>query len=236
VSGGAYFAEVIMDTDKPLGAAFGTSVVDKYVISKEVVEMVLEIGKDTALFGLGPVNLGPSWFEWTYDQHWCGVLVTAKDESDPVMARVFFWRNGTNALDSYGAYNNPAGETELIDYDGEGSLTESQIRQVLRFASIARNLIEHPVVLEKVKHPESSHLVRENGDLKRKPIPAWVEVHVTKDDARLDRMVGKHAGKRFHHVRPFDRTCLGREQHVSAHWRGDPRLGVMPARPYHVVP
>lgn len=226
---------------------------DKYVLSLSVLFMADELVP--YMFPIEPVDGDSCWVEWTEPYEvfpnrekvatlaMVGVLVV-RSELDPSTAigRVILHSEEASFLISFAYWFDAAGE---LSVDIRNLHMQNQmpfVTRVIYTAAAALELIRHPRAVAKERHPESQKTVRAKGRLVKERRDAWTEVlvHVTREEREAgDEHAGPgHSGirKRMHHVRPFGRTRLGKPELVVGHWRGDPRLGVLPPRPYKVVP
>lgn len=120
-------------------------------------------------------------------------------------------------------------------YPGDIPLDQEQRAEILRTARYALAIINSPKVVSRQQHPPHKGLMREVRRHKNfgeafQLLP-WHEIklQITKpraiDDGvpHQDQITGQRA---LHFVRKFMRIRLGRLEYVSAHWRGDPALGI----------
>jgi hypothetical protein len=103
------------------------------------------------------------------------------------------------------------------------------IRGVLSMAHILLLFINSPKVTDHTKHPPHKRLVREAPP--GFPLHTWGEIRlrVTKPpniDDGLPHEPYLTSRRALHFVRRFMRVRLGRLEYVTAHWRGDPTVGV----------
>jgi len=119
---------------------------------------------------------------------------------------------------------------------GEG---EGHLLQGVCWLFSALALINSPRVISHVQHQPHKGLQRDLNKLRggKFPMHAWTEIvlRVRNPEEPESHRDGYLTGARaLHFVRKHIRIRLGRLEYVSAHWRGDPSIGIRQSR-YRVV-
>jgi hypothetical protein len=128
-------------------------------------------------------------------------------------------------------------------HDGKTLFTDEEANELLSAAVTALVLINSPRIIGQEKHKPGYGLrkhLSQSTETKSFKLQEWTEIklQVTKprdiDDGEphTDQLTGKRA---LHFCRKHIRIRLGKLEYVSAHWRGDPAIGIRQSR-YVVTP
>jgi len=127
-----------------------------------------------------------------------------------------------------------ADEIRSAEGDEDTQLEENQARSWWLYSVLS--IINSPKIIDRSTHKPSSGLQKRLNRKARTPFELlpWHEIFL---DVRPPPDGSDHAGsgerltgpKAFHFCRSFIRIRLGKLEHVRAHWRGDPALGVSQA-------
>jgi hypothetical protein len=193
-----------------------------------------------------------TWIEVNDEEGRCAILLSGTKSSNgkPFVASLTFFhvndRGHVHAQD--GGFLDLCGR---IDQKGRPDFYGSSVREHMRerfmfqlYAQLA--LINTPRVIGRRQHMPHAGLQRKiahaKGMVGKFPLHAWTEIKLEVTPPKLDRsatgdpheamMTGARA---LHFCRCHLRVRLGQLELVSAHWRGDPALGMKRSR-YVLVP
>jgi hypothetical protein len=209
---------------------------------EEVVESFSNI--DKAIETLGFLPASNSWFEYIENGERWAVLVKHPtirgeidyDGTDNLVADVFLfqrdaarflglWMLHTNLTFLFANTPNKKDQQELL---GTSTL----------FAMGCCLLINSPQIIGRTQHMPNQALERkltQKFGVGKFPLHAWTEIHlkvnkpieIDDGESHEAHLTGRRA---LHFVRKHIRIRLGRLEYVSAHWRGDPSIGIKQSR------
>lgn len=134
------------------------------------------------------------------------------------------------------------GRFSVAQYENTTKFDDSEMLARGRFLGAALAVINTPRIIGRKQHMPHAGLQKKIAASKRMvgrfPLRAWTEIKLevmppvidgVEHEARLS------GGKALHFCRAHLRIKLGKLERVSAHWRGDPSLGIKRSR-YVVMP